>query len=100
MKRAYYSNSIKGFLIESEHSILGQLTASHSNRTLEELQINAWKKQIQVLKSQLDEFSGQIYFEFTIPRMGKRVDNVIIINDVIFIVEFKVAAGGYQKQAF
>lgn len=99
VKRAYYSSSIKDFLIESEHSILGQLTAGHSNRTLEELQINAWKKQIQVLKSQLSNFSGQIYFEFTIPRMGKRVDNIIIINNIVFIVEFKVAAGGYQKPA-
>lgn len=99
MKRAYYSSSIKAFLIESENSILGQLTASHSNRTLEELQINAWKKQIQVLKNQLRNFSGQIYFEFSIPRMGKRVDNIIIIDNMIFIVEFKVGAGGYQKQA-
>lgn len=99
VKRAYYSSSIKDFLKESDHSILGQLTAGHSNRTLEELQINAWKKQIQVLKSQLSKFSGQIYFEFAIPRMGKRVDNIIIINNIVFIVEFKVAAGGYQKQA-
>lgn len=99
MNRAYYSSSIKNFLLESENSILGQLTANHRNRTLEELQINAWKKQIQVLKDQLGEFTGQLYFEFTIPRMGKRVDNIIIINDVIFIVEFKVGDGGYQKHA-
>jgi len=49
MKRAYYSKSIPEFLLESESSILGELTANHSNRTLEELQINAWRKQIYVL---------------------------------------------------
>jgi hypothetical protein len=99
MKRAYYSNSIKEFLLESDSSILGFLTANHSNRTLEELQINAWKKQILILKNQLEGFEGQIYFEFTIPRMGKRVDNIIIIGDAAFIVEFKVGDGGFEKHA-
>ncbi len=99
MKRAYYSNKIQDFLLESSSSILGELTANHSNRTLEELQVNAWRKQIEILKIQLEGFNGQIYFEFAIPRMGKRVDNVIIINDVAFIVEFKVGDGRYEKHA-
>ena len=68
------------FLIENNSSILGELTANHSNRTLEELQVNAWRKQITILKNQLTDFEGQIYFEFTIPRMGKRVDNIVIIS--------------------
>lgn len=99
MKRAYYSNEIQEFLLETESSILGELTANHSNRTLEELQINAWRKQIDILKIQLIGFYGKIYFEFAIPRMGKRVDNIVIINDVAFIVEFKVGDGGYEKHA-
>jgi len=81
MKRAYYSNNIHDFLLEHNSSILGELTASHSNRTLEELQVNAWRKQITILKNQLPEFEGQIYFEFAIPRMGKRVDNIVIIDE-------------------
>ena len=99
MKRAYYSNNIQHFLIENNSSILGELTANHSNRTLEELQVNAWRKQITILKNQLTDFEGQIYFEFTIPRMGKRVDNIVIINNVAFIIEFKVGDGGYEKHA-
>ena len=99
MKRAYYSNNIQDFLLDSDSSILGELTANHSNRTLEELQVNAWRKQITILKNQLSEFDGQIYFEFAIPRMGKRVDNIVIINNVAFIIEFKVGDGGYEKHA-
>jgi len=99
MKRAYYSKSIEKFLIESETSILGELSINHSNRTLEDLQINAWRKQIEILKDQLFGLTGQIYFEFAIPRMGKRVDNIIIINNIAFIVEFKVGDGGYEKHA-
>lgn len=99
MKRAYYSNTIKDFLLEPDSSILGELTANHSNRTLEELQVNAWQKQISIFKNQLTEFEGQIYFEFVIPRMGKRVDNIVIINNTAFIIEFKVGNGGYGKHA-
>jgi len=99
MKRAYYSKSIQEFLHESKSSILGKLTANHSNRSLEELQINAWRKQIHILKDQIEGFDGKIFFEFAIPRMGKRVDNIIILNDVIFIIEFKVGEGGYEKKA-
>ena len=99
MKRAYYSNNILDFLLEPDSSILGELTAKHSNRTLEELQVNAWRKQISVLKDQLSEFEGQIYLEFAIPRMGKRVDNIVIIDAVAFIIEFKVGDGGYEKHA-
>lgn len=99
MNRAYYSNKIQDFLIEPDSSILGELAANHSNRTLEELQINAWRKQITILKNQLTEFDGQIYFEFAIPRMGKRVDNIVITNNVAFIIEFKVGDGGYEKHA-
>ena len=99
MERAYYSNTIERFISESNMSILGSLTTNHSNRTLEELQKNAWLKQIDILKDQLNNFKGKIYFEFTIPRMGKRVDNIVIINNIAFIIEFKVGEGGYDKQA-
>jgi hypothetical protein len=99
MKRSYYSNSIQNFLLDNDSSILGELTANHSNRTLEELQINAWRKQIEILKNQLQDLKGKIYFEFAIPRMGNRVDNIIIVNDVIFVIEFKVGKGGFEKHA-
>ena len=99
MKRAYYSASIKKFVSDSETSIIGELSLNHSNRSLEELQINAWLKQIQILKQQLSGVHGKIYFEFAIPRMGKRVDNIIIIDDIAFILEFKVGDGTYEKYA-
>ena len=41
MKRAYYSNLIQDFLKDSEANILGELAKNHSNRSLEDLQINA-----------------------------------------------------------
>lgn len=99
MNRSYYKNSISNFINEDKNSILGQLSLNHTNRQLEDLQKNAWVKQIEILKDQLKGFEGQIYFEFAIPRMGKRVDNIIIVNDSIFVVEFKVGDGGFESYA-
>ena len=99
MKRAYYNNSISNFILEDSNSILGQLSLNHTNRSLEDLQKNAWVKQIEILKSELKGIMGSIYFEFQIPRMGKRVDNIIIVDDCVFVVEFKVGDDSYGKHA-
>ncbi len=99
MKHYYYSNTIQNFLLEANHDIYNTLVAEHSNRTLEGQQKNAWKRQIEILKDQLKGFEGQIYFEFSIPRMGKKVDNIVIINDKIFVIEFKVGSLKYEKSA-
>jgi len=99
MNRAYYKNNISNFLIEDSNSILGQLSLNHSNRTLEDLQKNAWVSQIEILKNQLKNIDGHIYFEFAIPRMGKRVDNIVVTRDCIFVIEFKVGDGGFEKYA-
>jgi hypothetical protein len=99
MTRSYYSNTISDFLQDDETRILGQLSLHH-NHALEDLQKNAWVKQITILKDTLQSIdNGQIYFEFSIPRMGKRVDNVLIINDLIFVLEFKVGDNQYQKHS-
>ena len=99
MNRAYYKNTISEFLTEDSNSILGQLSLNHTNRSLEDLQKNAWVKQIEILKNELKGIIGSIYFEFQIPRMGKRVDNIIIIDDCVFVVEFKVGDDTYGKHA-
>jgi hypothetical protein len=99
MTRSYYSESINDFLSENSDNILGQLTRNH-NHALEDLQRNAWISQINILKSTLLNINkGHIYFEFAIPRMGKRVDNILIIDDSIFIIEFKVGSLTYDNYA-
>ncbi|SMO82291.1 DUF2075 domain-containing protein [Solitalea koreensis] len=99
MTRSYYSNTFSYFLPDDSDKILGQLIRNH-DFAVENLQRNAWIKQIEILKSVLTPFkNGQIYFEFSIPRMGKRVDNILIIDDFIFVVEFKVGDTEYQKHA-
>ena len=53
-------------------------------------QKNAWREEIRILQNVLPKYSGGIYFEYSIPRMGQRIDVVLIIKSVIFILEFKV----------
>ena len=99
MTRAYYSNSIRNFLVDSPDTILGQL-ARHHNHALEDLQRNAWLQQIDILQESLQNVEdGYVFFEFAIPRMGKRVDNILLINDSVFIIEFKVGSEAYDKYA-
>ncbi len=89
MKREYYSDSIANFMNASPESILGIL-ADNSDFDIGTLQRDAWREQIDILKKVLRPFQGDIFFEYSIPRMGKRIDVVVIIKHVIFILEFKV----------
>ena len=99
MSRAYYGKSITDFIQEDNLSILGMLTKHHGYQALEKSQQNAWEKQIAILKSQLAGLTGYIYFEFSIPRMGKRVDNIVILGNKIFLLEFKIGSKQYDKYA-
>lgn len=99
IQRSYYHDSIEVFLQKPNKEILGELSSNHTNRSLENLQRNAWEKQIEILKSCLFGLQGHIYFEFAIPRMGKRADNIVILKDTIFVIEFKVGDTQYQKHA-
>lgn len=99
MKRAYYQNSILNFLRDTPESILGEL-ARHHHFELDLAQKNAWLQQIANLKEQLVDFQfGEIFFEFSIPRMGKRADVVLYLMDIVFVLEYKVGAKTYDRHS-
>ena len=89
MKREYYANSIALFIKSDIDEILGKLTRN-SDFDLGQNQRDAWIEEINILQKTLASYSGSIYFEYSIPRMGKRIDVVLIIEQAIFILEFKV----------
>lgn len=96
MRRAYYSSTISLFCDQEPDRILGVMTKEHSF-DLTILQRDAWVGQTQILKDVLHTYEGKIYFEFSIPRMGKRVDTIVIIDSVVFVIEFKVGASTYES---
>lgn len=98
MKREYYSDSISDFLHRSNDEILGIL-AQGSDFALEQTQRDAWVEQIRILKSALRIYKGSVYFEYAIPRMGRRIDVVLVISSVIFVLEFKVGERDFPLHA-
>ncbi len=98
MKRSFYSESINNFLKTSTNEIVGIL-ASNNEFSLEQTQRIAWLEEITTLKNVLTPYKGSIYFEYSIPRMGQRIDVVIVIGPVIFILEFKVGEKEYTSYA-
>src|SRR5207253_9243 len=89
MKRGYYSSSIAEFLHASPEQIIGVLTLN-SGFAVEPTQRDAWYEEIIILRNVLRDFHGHIYFEYSIPRMGKRIDVVLLIGSALFVLEFKI----------
>lgn len=97
-QNSYYSGDIKDFLKQSVEEILGTICSNSENSHLKLQQTNAWRTQIEILKTQLANFtSGRIIFEYIIPRMGKRVDTIFLHANIVFLLEFKCQETKYHK---
>lgn len=100
-KRWGYGAPIAAFLAEDPQFILGVL-ASWSSFADELTQKAAWAKQISILKDLLQPraaSNGALFFEYDIPRLGKRVDTVLLLDHVLFVIEFKVGANTFSREA-
>lgn len=98
MMRSYYSEKFSKFLTDSDDMILGTLLQNDPYSTLN-TQKNAWRVQIELLKNNLNNLNlDRILFEYTIPRMGRRVDNVIFFKGIVFLIEFKVGEDSFKNQ--
>lgn len=99
VKRSYYSNDIQSFLNQDNYSIFGEIT-TNDQFSAEDLQKNTWNRKIEILKRELSQFlDGYIIFEYTIPRIGNRIDNIVIYKGIIFLLEFKVGEKKYPSYA-
>ena len=90
--RCLYSSDIKSFLIANRSEVLGILCEGYHG-ILQTTQSDAWASEIDILQKALlpwNESNGKIIFEYDIPRLGKRIDVVVILNGVVFCIEFKV----------
>jgi hypothetical protein len=99
MNSSFYSSSINDLVDRSPETILGHL-AKQNSFSLEALQRNAWLAQISILQRELRGLaSGWVAFEFAIPRMGKRADNIVLVGGVVFVLEFKVGTEQFDNAA-
>lgn len=99
VRRWYYADSICEFLGRPTEYIIGCLSAA--SLSVEKPQLNAWLRQIELLREALSSScpNGRVYFEYVIPRLGKRIDCVLLIEHVLFVIEFKVGESQFGAAA-
>lgn len=92
MSRCLYNSSFRTFLNSDDNSIFGLLCERYHGEALTTTR-EAWKSEIAIMKDVLANFAdkqGQIIFEYDIPRLGKRIDVVLLLEGIVFCLEFKV----------
>lgn len=97
--RCLYNNSFKGFLNDREDSIFGIFCDNYHGDALTTTR-DAWKEEISIMKNVLSGFvekDGQIVFEYDIPRLGKRIDVVVLLDGIVFCIEFKIRTNNDPK---
>ena len=91
MTRCFYDAPISVFLSRNDEEILGVLSKDNTfDLALE--QRDAWLQEIAIMKRVLRALNlpGHIIFEYTIPRLGKRIDVTLLMQGIVFCLEFKV----------
>ncbi|MBR1441789.1 MAG: DUF2075 domain-containing protein [Lachnospiraceae bacterium] len=89
--RCLYDSSIESFLRREKEAIFGELCEKYhgdANSSTRE----AWCNEIEVLQTVLlpwADANGHIVFEYDIPRLGKRIDVVLLLKGIVFCLEFK-----------
>ena len=86
---AYYAASVADLVQETTEAILGALTAK-SAFAVEPAQRDAWIAEIAVLKTALVGLEGTVFLEFDVPRVGSRIDAVLVTGPAVLVIEFKV----------
>ena len=96
--KAYYWNTIPGFIKDDSSSIISQLVRAAFEVGKE--QSDAWDNQIKELQARLNkcEMEGNIIFEYDIIRLGKRIDVVLLIRHMVFSLEFKNGKNVFTAQ--
>ncbi|MCR4615340.1 MAG: DUF2075 domain-containing protein [Clostridiales bacterium] len=90
--RCLYDNNLIDFIREDDTSILGKLCDRYHGDAKTTTR-DAWKGEIAIMQetlSRLIDKDGRIVFEYDIPRLGKRIDVVLLYKGIVFCLEFKV----------
>ena len=98
LEQAWFQAPVADFIRLTDAEIIGRL-AVNSPHTVDTSQIEAWHSEISVLKHVLVRLPGHVLLEFDIPRMGRRIDAVVITGAIVFVLEFKVGADSFDRMA-
>lgn len=90
--RCLFDSDIESFLDKDKDAIFGILCDKYHGDALTTTR-EAWFGEIDILKRELlpwRDSGGRIIFEYDIPRLGKRIDVVLLLKGIVFCLEFKV----------
>lgn len=98
--RYYYSDTIKDFLKRTTNEIVGALCLA-SQHDINDETTQSWVSEIETLRTSLSKYAnrGSLYLEYNIPRMGRRADVIVIIDDIVFVLEYKTAEQKFSHEA-
>lgn len=99
-KRYYYSDTITDFLQKEDMVVIGKLALAYSHDINDETKMS-WLEELRVMRSVLKNYKnrGSVYFEYNMPRMGRRADVIVLIDDVVFVIEFKTRKSKFTHEA-
>jgi len=100
LSRAFYDDRIEDFLSRTDDEVIGRLTLG-GDFAVETSQRDAWLQQVSILRRVLREYrgAGKVYFEYVVPRVGRRIDVVLALRNVLFVIEFKVGEQEFTASA-
>ena len=90
--RCLYHSSLAEFSRTDETAIFGILCDNYHGDALTTTR-EAWRSEVTILQHVLSPYQkedGRIIFEYDIPRLGKRIDAVLLLHGIVFCLEFKV----------
>lgn len=91
---AWYAEPITKFLSSPSVQVHRELIGA-STFDVTVAQRDAWLQEIEILHSALVGVDGWVVLEFEIPRLGSRVDAVVVSSRALIPIEFKVGEGAY-----
>ena len=97
---AYYSAPVAEFLATPSDAVFSRLVHSDSHASLDATQRQAWDEEIRILRNALDGLQGTLFLEFDVPRLGSRIDAVLVTGPAVFPIEFKCGESRFTTDAF
>lgn len=99
INRYFYKSEISDFLQDNVNTIFGKISKNDEGDSVSE-QKYAWSEEIEIMQDVLIPWGneiGEIIFEYSIPRLGKRIDVVLLLRGIVFVIEFKAGSSAYLQ---
>lgn len=97
MPRAHFDSPVQDFLEAPEAVVIERLVQQH-HWDVDPNTLHSWTFAVEHLKAALvNQAEGHVFLEYGIPRLGKRIDALLLLGGTIVVVEYKVGATAYDR---